>query len=152
MTDDHTTDPAATEPTGTDRSAASDPGASTTGADRSDRSSTGTNQSDPSRTGEPGESSDRQTARRRPDDVETSVPADAPVFCCSHCGRPFATEQLLALHRGLAHGGALTPDERAAYESALEAEAADIRRFRILALGALVVLYFGLLFAYAAFA
>jgi hypothetical protein len=98
---------------------------------------------------------ERQTAvtsSRRPDDVETSVPDGAPVARCSYCGRPFVTDRYLALHRGLAHATALTADERDAYESALGDETADIRRFRIIALGGLVALYFGLLFAYAVFA
>jgi hypothetical protein len=88
----------------------------------------------------------------RPDDVETWVPEGAHAVRCSYCGRPFAAEQLLALHRGLAHGESLNDAEREAFVEATAAERADIRRFRIVALGALVVLYFGLLFGYAAFA
>lgn len=88
----------------------------------------------------------------RPDDVETWVPEGAHAVRCSYCGRPFAAERLLALHRGLAHETALSDTEREAFVEATEAERADIRRFRIVALGVLVVLYFGLLFGYAAFA
>jgi hypothetical protein len=46
----------------------------------------------------------------------------------------------------------LEESERAAYRSALADEEADLRRFRIVALGLLVLVYFGFLFAYALFA
>jgi len=84
---------------------------------------------------------------RDPDDGY-DVPPDAPRHDCERCGAAFASERGLALHRGLRHDG-LTDAERAAYESAREAEDAELRRFRILALGALVLVYFALLFAYA---
>ena len=84
--------------------------------------------------------------------VETAVPVDAPVYCCERCDRPFAEASSLALHRGLAHGDDLSAAERDAYAEALDEERADLRRFRIVALGVLVVLYFALLFAYAIFA
>jgi hypothetical protein len=77
-----------------------------------------------------------------------AVPTDAPRHDCGHCGAAFASERHLALHRGLEHDG-LTETERAAFEAARETEEAELRRFRILALGALVVVYFALLFAYA---
>ena len=83
--------------------------------------------------------------------VETDVPLDATAHACERCGRPFARESYLALHRGLAHGADLSAAERAAYEAALDEERDDLRRFRILALGALVLVYFGFLFAYALF-
>jgi hypothetical protein len=82
------------------------------------------------------------------DDVD--VPADADPHVCERCGRPFAAERHLALHRGLAHGvEALSTAEREAYETAAESETADLRRFRLLALAAVVALYFGFLFTYA---
>lgn len=76
------------------------------------------------------------------------VPADADPAVCERCGAPFPTEQLLALHRGRAHDD-LTESERQAYAASLDAEATALRRFQFLALGALVVLYFGFFFAYA---
>lgn len=79
----------------------------------------------------------------------TDVPDDATPATCERCGRPFPDQQLLALHRGLEHESDLTDDERRAYASAYETEQADLRRFRLLALGALVVLYFGFLIVYA---
>jgi hypothetical protein len=86
-------------------------------------------------------------------DVETVVPQGEDPLVCERCGRPFPRDQadLLALHRGLAHWTVLTPAERDAYDDALAAEEADLRRFRLLALGALVLLYFGFLFAFALF-
>ena len=83
--------------------------------------------------------------------AETEVPPGAPTHDCGRCGRPFAREELLVLHRGLAHYDDLTDAEREAFRTAYDGEAADIRRFRIVALGGLVLLYFGFLLAYALF-
>lgn len=81
--------------------------------------------------------------------VETDVPPGASVHRCSYCGRPFAAETYLVLHRGLAHGDELSDAEREAFAAAYEREETDLRRFRIVALGLLVLLYFGFLFAFA---
>ncbi|WP_435062747.1 DUF7410 domain-containing protein [Halobaculum sp. EA56] len=77
-----------------------------------------------------------------------AVPPDATAVECPRCGRPFARERHRDLHLGRAHGD-LDPDERDAYEAAVADERADIRRFRIVSLGLLVLLYFGFLFLYA---
>jgi hypothetical protein len=77
-------------------------------------------------------------------------PDDAPR--CEHCGEPFPSERLRDLHRGLEHWPELDDDEQAAYETAYEAEDEALRSFRLRALAALVVLYFGFLMAYAVFA
>jgi hypothetical protein len=77
-----------------------------------------------------------------------AVPADAPRHDCRHCGATFASERHLALHRGLDHDD-LTESERAAFAEARATEEDELHRYRILALGALVVVYFALLFAYA---
>ena len=87
----------------------------------------------------------RRSGARGPD---LDVPDGATVHECPRCGAPFARERHRDLHLGLAHGD-LTEDERAAYAAASEDERADLRRFRIVALGALVVIYFGFLFTYA---
>lgn len=79
--------------------------------------------------------------------VDYERPEDSPV--CEYCGAPFATPDLLALHRGHEHGDQLDDAEREAFESAYESEQADIRLFRLKALGALVLLYFGFLMVYA---
>ncbi|QZY01078.1 DNA-binding protein [Halobaculum rubrum] len=76
------------------------------------------------------------------------VPADATAFACPRCGRPFARERHRDLHLGQDHRD-LDDDERAAYEHAREAESDALRRFRIVSLGTLVLLYFGFLFLYA---
>jgi hypothetical protein len=82
-------------------------------------------------------------------DVETAVPPDAPVHRCAYCDRPFAAESFLVLHRGLAHADVLSAAEREVFESAYADEEADLGRFRIVALGLLVLLYFGFLFTFA---
>lgn len=84
-----------------------------------------------------------------PDDTAYDVPPDAPVAECGYCGRPFESEGLLALHRGRAHESAITEAERTAYEEAYEAESGQLGRFRLKALAALVLVYFGLLMVYA---
>jgi hypothetical protein len=81
--------------------------------------------------------------------TDVDVPPDAPDHTCERCGRPFSTAERLALHRGLDHATDLTPAEREAYDAAREDEEADLRRFRLLALAALVALYFGFLLTYA---
>jgi hypothetical protein len=68
---------------------------------------------------------------------------------CPYCGAPFADEELLALHCGHEHREDLTDAEREAFDDAYEAEQAEIRRFRLKALGGLVLLYFGFLMVYA---
>lgn len=82
-----------------------------------------------------------------PDDTSGDG-ADGP-FDCPYCDRRFARADWLALHEGLDHGEALSPDERAAYEAAREAEVERLRLFRYKALGALVLLYFGFVLLYA---
>ncbi|ELY78394.1 hypothetical protein C487_09009 [Natrinema pallidum DSM 3751] len=64
---------------------------------------------------------------------------------CPYCKRPFRRSTLESLHRGLAHYDRLSDRERAAAERAARDECAELRRFRLYALGVLVVLYFGLL-------
>ncbi|WP_251341208.1 DNA-binding protein [Haloplanus halophilus] len=82
-------------------------------------------------------------------DPDTRAPPDAASHVCERCGRPFARGEYLALHRGLRHPSDLSAAEREAFEAAREEEEADLRRFRLLALAALVALYFGFLMTYA---
>ncbi|WP_254271648.1 DUF7410 domain-containing protein [Haloarcula marina] len=77
------------------------------------------------------------------------VPADAPTYECAHCGRPFAREEWLALHRGLDHPAELDDEEVAAFRAAHDDEEDALGTFRLQALGALVLLYFALLMVYA---
>ncbi|ELZ07912.1 MULTISPECIES: hypothetical protein [Natrialba] len=74
--------------------------------------------------------------------------SDAPIRC-PDCGQPFHTRRLQRLHRGLEHPDELADRERAAVERAHREETAEIRRFRLLALGAVLLLYFCTLFLYA---
>ncbi|MFB6124461.1 MAG: C2H2-type zinc finger protein [Halanaeroarchaeum sp.] len=67
---------------------------------------------------------------------------------CSYCDRREPSEQLLALHVGEEHWDRCTERERAAFDRMYEAESEALLRFRIQALGLLVVLYFGFLFLY----
>lgn len=80
---------------------------------------------------------------------EYDAPADATSETCPECGRPFPDAELLALHRGHAHGEVLSPADRETVEHAREAESRNLRLFRLKALVVLVVLYFGLLMIYA---
>jgi hypothetical protein len=82
-------------------------------------------------------------------DLAVDVPDGAPVHECPVCGRPFETERYLALHRGLAHPDSTTAADREAFAEAREEEAAAIRRFRLKALGAIILVYFVLLMVYA---
>ena len=73
-------------------------------------------------------------------------PADAT---CDRCAERFPNERLRDLHRGLEHYRDLDGEEREAYETAYESETEDLRSFRLRALAALVLLYFGFLLTYA---
>lgn len=81
--------------------------------------------------------------------VDLDVPAGAEVFACERCDERFPRERQRDLHRGLDHSDDLTPAEREAYAAASADEGADLRRFQIVSLGLLVLLYFGFLFLYA---
>jgi len=80
---------------------------------------------------------------------DTDVPPDATAHVCERCGRPFTDETYLALHRGLDHPSTLSTAEREAFDAARSEEEESLQRFRLLALGGLVVLYFGFLMTYA---
>jgi hypothetical protein len=82
-------------------------------------------------------------------DSDTDVPPDATAHVCERCDRPFTRESHLALHRGLKHPETLSAAEREAFEAAREDETEELRRFRLLALAALVGLYFAFLMTYA---
>jgi hypothetical protein len=82
-------------------------------------------------------------------DEQTAVPEGETPATCDYCGRPFPDGESLTLHRGLAHYGSLTDEEREAFAEAYRAEEPDLRRFRIVALGLLVLIYFGFLMLYA---
>jgi hypothetical protein len=70
---------------------------------------------------------------------------DEPPARCPYCDRPFRRARYESLHRGLEHRDRLSERERATVERAVREERAETRRFRLYALGVLVLLYFGLL-------
>lgn len=78
---------------------------------------------------------------------ETSADEDT-VFHCPYCDRDERTERLRSLHVGEEHWDQATEAERDRYREAYEAESEALWRFRLLAVAALVFLYFGFLFAY----
>ncbi|MFC5365799.1 hypothetical protein [Salinirubrum litoreum] len=82
-------------------------------------------------------------------DDQTAVPPDETPETCDYCGRPFSDAESLTLHRGLAHYESLTEADQEAFVEAYRAEEPDLRRFRIVALGLLVLIYFGFLLLYA---
>lgn len=77
--------------------------------------------------------------------------SDEAPFVCSRCDRPFAHEEWLDLHRGLSHTD-LTTDEHEAFTDAYETEEDELRLFRLKALIALIVIYFGFIMTYSIFA
>jgi len=83
---------------------------------------------------------------------ETAVPADSEPVVCPYCGFELTDETQYRLHLGLEHYGSLTDDERDGFKEAYTAEEATLNRFRIIALGGLVALYFGFLVIYAVLA
>jgi len=68
---------------------------------------------------------------------------------CPYCERRFAREEWRALHLGRAHADRLDEGERESVRAAREQEAEALRLFRLQALVALVLLYFGFLIVYA---
>lgn len=73
---------------------------------------------------------------------------DESVHHCPYCERDERTRRLLSLHVGEEHWDEASDTERDQYREAYEAESEALWRFRLLAAGALVILYFGFLFAY----
>ncbi|OAQ52076.1 hypothetical protein HTG_13925 [Natrinema mahii] len=79
-------------------------------------------------------------------DVPEAVTGDGdPPARCPYCGRPFRRGRYERLHRGRAHAERLSDRERAALERARRVENKTLRRVRLYAVGAVVVIYFGLL-------
>ncbi|TYL40559.1 hypothetical protein CV102_03035 [Natronococcus pandeyae] len=95
---------------------------------------------------ESGERSDAADAAGPP---TVSIRGDESPVRCPYCGQPFHERRLRTLHCGLEHPDRLSERERAAFERAYVEEGAEIRRFRLYALGTLILVYFVMLFLYA---
>ena len=80
---------------------------------------------------------------------ETDVPVDETPVVCPYCGFELTDDRQYRLHLGLEHYRELTDDEREAFKQTYTDEEESLNRFRIVALGALVALYFGFLVVYA---
>jgi len=83
---------------------------------------------------------------------ETEVPADETPVVCPYCGFELTDDKQLRLHLGLEHYAELTDDERETFKQTYTQEETALNRFRIVALGGLVALYFGFLVVYAVLA
>ena len=86
------------------------------------------------------------TAELRP---ETHVPDGENPRQCPHCGFELPADDQFRLHLGLNHYDKLDDADQQAFRDAYQQEEAALTRFRIIALGGLVVLYFGFLLIYA---
>ena len=106
-------------------------------------------QSDPESTQNEQKTQSNSAPQRRP---ETVVPAGATPLVCPHCGLELPDEKQYQLHLGLEHYERLDEGDREAFRERYRAEERELNRFRIVALGGLVVLYFGFLVVYALFA
>ncbi len=96
----------------------------------------------------------RQTAEKQSEagEVEESafdVPADSEPIVCPYCSMPLSTQRQRSLHIGLDHYHESTDREQEAFREAYAKEEQELSRFRIVALGGLVALYFGFLLVYA---
>lgn len=97
------------------------------------------------------ETSDRSTSNGEMGHSPVGATDGSSPPACEYCGRRFANARLLALHWGHRHDDRLTASQRDAYRAAYESESETLRQYRIKAVAALVVLYFGFLFAFALF-
>ncbi|WP_253736792.1 DNA-binding protein [Halohasta salina] len=80
---------------------------------------------------------------------ETRIPETETPVVCPYCGFELPDDEQCRLHVGLEHYGELGEAEREAFKRSYTEEEAELNRFRIVALGALVALYFGFLVVYA---
>ena len=83
-------------------------------------------------------------------DSEVRIPDGETPSRCPHCGRPFRTERLRALHVGDFHADACSADQRDAYRDALEAEREDLFLYHLKVVAALVAVYAFFLLTYMA--
>ena len=80
---------------------------------------------------------------------ETEIPNGDDPTVCPYCSFPLPDDEQLVLHVGLRHYGECTEEEKEAFRNGYVEEEKALNRFRIIALGGLVLLYFGFLIIYA---
>lgn len=81
---------------------------------------------------------------------DIAVPdSESPAGRCEYCGHPFPTTNRLVLHKGVEHPDRVDSEEEEAFLAARSAEEEELRTLLLKAIGALVLLYFSLLFMYA---
>ncbi|MFB6233435.1 MAG: C2H2-type zinc finger protein [Haloarculaceae archaeon] len=83
------------------------------------------------------------------DHPPTSIPAGDATEECPYCALDLPDKTQYRLHLGVEHYDQLSDAEREGFHEAYRAEADALDRFRIIALGGLVLLYFGFLLVYA---
>jgi hypothetical protein len=81
-----------------------------------------------------------------------TVPSNEPPVECPYCDDPFPDDEILLLHKGQRHPEELSAAERSDLRDAHERESEQVRMFRLKALAALILVYFGLIMTYAVFA
>jgi hypothetical protein len=81
-----------------------------------------------------------------------AVPSNESPVECPYCEHPFPNDEILLLHKGQRHLQELSAAEQSALQDAHERENEQVRMFRLKALAALVLVYFGLIMTYAVFA
>ena len=103
--------------------------------------------------GDAGDSSDTShTQATTEPQPETHVPDSETPRRCPHCGFELPAGDQYQLHLGLNHYARLDDADQQAFRDAYQQEEAALTRFRIIALGGLVLLYFGFLLVYAVLA
>ena len=82
--------------------------------------------------------------------VKYLVPdGEEPAGRCPYCDRPFAAEDILALHVGERHADQATDDERVAYEAARRDESDELFVYHLKVVAALVLTFMAFAYAYA---
>lgn len=103
--------------------------------------------------GEPGGGdTDSQAEPATATQLPTRVPDEDEPQVCPYCGFALPAVDQYRLHLGLAHYGQLDEADQQAFRDAYQQEEESLTRFRIIALGGLVGLYFGFLLIYAVLA
>jgi hypothetical protein len=72
----------------------------------------------------------------------------SPPARCRHCGRPFPTNRLHAIHLGQAHEDDLSDAEREAFEDAWDSESDELFMYHLKVIASLGALYAVLVLIY----